>query len=185
VFCYLIIIVSEKPLIRAKNLTDTIQELQTSYNTFKNMNGQQLHDVWNQLFFDCEYQLDGKVRKKEFDCVGAETTFWNALGANVEYENTEMKEQRLQRVSKSHASIKTVEIGDIIVFKRAEKYGHIAVIEYMDKQKNRLRYMDMNIIDNGPGYHVIAFNDPRIQAVYPMSFDYFCGNILNKYDRKQ
>lgn len=170
------------PDIMPKNLTDTVQDLRKYYDDFRSMSGLQLHHIHSQLFFYSKYKIDGKVRENEYDCAGAETVFWRTLGGNVEYEDTELKEQRLRRVSKPHQSINTVKIGDIIIFKRAEKYGHIAVIEDIDKQKKTLRYMDMNVAENGPGYNVISFSDSRIQAIYPMSFDYYCGNILSKFD---
>jgi hypothetical protein len=171
-----------EPSIKIESLTDSIHRLQKSYNIFKSMSGEQLVSVWNQLFHDAEYKMDGKIRENEYDCGTAETKFWKVLGGNVVYENTEMKELRLQRVSQAYTKINDVQIGDIIIFKRDGKYGHIAVIHRVNKKT--LGYMDMNVIDDGPGYNTIAFNDPRIQGVYAMSFDYFCGDILNKFEKK-
>lgn len=166
----------EQDNVEIKSLPDTVQNLQKSYSKFKSMSGSQLHDVWSKLFFYSEYKIDGKVRKNEFDCSGGETTFWKILGANVQYEDTTMKEARLKRISKPRRLIKDVQVGDIIIFRRIKGSGHIAVVEHVNKTK--LRYMDLNIIENGQGFNTILFRSSKIQGVYPMSFAYWCGDIL-------
>ena len=171
---------SNKVEIEVKNLSDTIVQLQNSYNKFRTMSGSQLHDVWNQLFWSCEYLRDGKIREDQYDCATAETKFWRTLGANVVYESTEMKEARLKRVANPHKSIKTVRVGDIVIFKRTGKYGHISIVDRV--RKTRIRVMDFNELDNGQGFETMKFNDLKIQNIYPMNFDYWCGDILMKHN---
>lgn len=172
------------PVVIPENLTDTMRELRESYDNFRGMSGLQLHIFHSKLFFYGRYRMDGRIKENEYDCAESETMFWRSMGANVEYETTEDKEGRMGKICKPHVSIQTVEIGDIIFFKRSEKYGHISIIEYIDKDKKIMRYMDMNVNENGPGYNTIRFDDQRIQAVYPMNFAYWCGNVLSRFDRK-
>lgn len=177
----------DKPEIKIENLSDTIKELHESYNNFRNMSGRQLHSVWNKLYYDSEYQLDGKVRNNEYDCGTAEANFWRALGANVVYEATLDKEARFLKYGNKHTSVKKVLPGDIIIFKRYQSngrmFGHIAVVERV--RKGLIRYMDMNAGDNGQGFKTIKFADERINAIYPMSFDYWVGDILYTFGRTE
>lgn len=165
---------------KPETLSDRITQLEITYSKFKQMTGKQLHILWNDLFFDAEYKLDGKIKENKYDCVSAEWKFFKILGSNVVFENTKLLEMRLNRVTLPHKSIKTVEVGDLIIFKRNELVGHVGIVEKVNR--NLIRYMDMNVLEDGAGYNTITFNDPRISAIYPTTFDFWCGDIL--YQKK-
>lgn len=172
----------KRKTIQVRSLVDTVGELRVAYNLYLSMTPEQLHDVWNKRFNDVEYRL-GSKGWKEFDCSSAETEFWRILGANVLYGNVYEKEDLLKKFSGPCKSIKEVKPGWIIVFKKLENMGHIGVVE-KTISRNKLKYMDVNIGDDGQGFKTIAFDDYRIQAIYPMSFDYWCGDVLNKFDKR-
>ena len=163
---------------KVPSLSDSIGQLQTSFQKYKSMTGKQLTIAWIDIYFYSEYKMNGKIRKNEFDCGIGETDFLRKLGANIVYEDTEMKEQRLKRIVKPYKKINDVQIGDIIIFRRNGDIGHIALI--VKVSKTTLRYIDINKPDDGPGFKTIFFSDKRIQNIYPMTFDYWCGNILSE-----
>jgi hypothetical protein len=164
--------------VKVESLADRLIELQKTYDKFRAMSGKQMDDVWSQLFFYAEYQLDGQMKEDRYDCSSANWKFDRTLGSNSVFEDTEHIEMRLKRVTAPRRSVKTVKPGDIIIFKRTGKYGHIG--RAVKINKNVITYVDMNRKDDGPGRNVIEFKDKRIQAVYPVTFDYWAGDILSE-----
>lgn len=161
---------------KTKTISSEIARLENSYARYNLLTGKQLHIIWIDLFYGAVYKMDGKIKENKYDCVSAEWKFFRSLGSNAVLENTKYLEERLKRVSIPHKSIATVRAGDIIIFKRNGTTGHVGIVE--GTYQNLVKYMDMNNYDKGIGFASLNFKNKKIKAIYPVTFDFWCGDIL-------
>jgi hypothetical protein len=155
-----------------------VQKLQVSYAQYKSLTGKELLVIWNDMFFDAEYKLNGDMKFDKYDCSSASWRFFRRLESNVVFENTEDSENRLKRITTPRKYLRDIEVGDVIIFNRVGDNGHMAVLVKVNKRTGLVRYVDVNVMNDGLGFNSIIWNDTRIKNIYPVTFDYWCGDVL-------
>lgn len=165
--------------------TKLFEQIDYFYQTwldYQEFTGKELHDLWNDKFHDVEYRLDGNPKNNEQDCSSAIYWFLKDLNANFAFCKVQVLYDRLNIIAKKRASIKEVISGDLIIM-YVDSNWHIGLVEGTRKNKNLVKYMDVNILSDGAGYKQITLNSYMVKGIYPVTFELWIDDLLRNVKR--
>lgn len=155
------------------------KEIEKSWERYHMLSGEEIFDIWNDLFFGSKYILGGRGVGQGWDCSSSYSHFFRYLGANLVNGTAYEMGEELRIFGQKRRKSKDVRKGDIIVFKRnGNGIGHIGVIYKTDKTLRRsIFYVEVSQRSNGVGYKQINFKNNRIKGIFYMSQTVWKGDV--------
>ena len=174
-----IIFNQNKKITDEKQLSIIAEKINYYYYTwveFHRLKGKMIHSLWNEKFHNATYELNGQARYNKYDCLSAIYFFLQDRNSNFPLMKVEFLYAHFKNVTEKRKKYKDIKVRDLIII-YVKGNWHIAIVE--GKFGNRmLKYCDVNIKSNGPGYREISFDSRIIKGVYPISFEMWIGNLL-------
>jgi len=164
---------------------ERIKELSISWEKFKNMSPTEKMNRWIRMFNGWTYKQNGDPKYKTADCVGAIYTYFFSLGANIQLENVDWLNKRVENLNERdqcafRTDVNQIQSGDLIIMVISDSNKHVGMV--IDTTSTGLiRYVDMNVYTMTWGFDQIKFGDGRIKHIADMSKPLWFGDFFKEF----
>jgi hypothetical protein len=156
-----------------------INQFYYSWIEFGRLSGQDVHDMWSEKYYYAEYKLNGNGKENKYDCSSSIFFFLKDLGSNAPFQKVEQTYKTLNIVSRQRVKQSDVKEKDLIILQINNESWHIGIITKV--KGNKIYYCDLNSMDGAGFNKSIEFVHYSIKGIYPISFKYWIGNLLDSY----